>query len=458
MFSVSDLVKEVILGQWANWQPSNFRPISVLSVVGKLAEKVVSLQLLDYLSAIHAMSPNQYAYRPGHSTEDAIVDVVSAISDNRDRGHVTVITSCDLSKAFDCVDRQVLLRKLEWYGVSSHWFIDYFSGRMQCVRGSLMEHVDFGVIQGSILGPIMFNVLTNDLYAHLSDQCKAVSYADDTVILHSAPPSDEGLTALKASVEGDLASLATWFKNNGLKVNPSKTEMSLFGTLPVTKKASNFSVNFGNVSLTPAGQIRFLGVLLDQNLTMEKHAAAVVRRCFGILVTLKKLSQTLPKATLKTLVQALVFPHLVYCLPAWAPPTIAIRQRIDRVISFAARVVSGKRKHDHISETRRQLGWLSFEQVVRERDCLLVHRLLNSEQAPATLKSLVQHRADVSERETRASGSAVLHTRRCRLEATRRSVPVRPIREWNELPAELRRVTGRRAFLSGVTAFLVSPP
>ena len=144
--------------------------------------------------------------------------------------------SGDLSKAFDCVDRQALLRKLEWYGVSPHWFTDYFSGRMQCVRGSSMEHVDYGVIQGSILGPIMFNVLTNDLYAHLSDQCKAVSYADDTVILHSAPPSDEGLTALKASVEGDLASLATWFKNNGLKVNPSKTEMSLLGTLPVTKK------------------------------------------------------------------------------------------------------------------------------------------------------------------------------------------------------------------------------
>ena len=106
--------------------PCNFRPVSVLSVIGKLAEKVVSLQLVDYLNANHVMSPTQYAYRAGHSTEGASVDVVGAISDKRDMGQVTCATSCDLSKAFDCVSRDALLMKLEWYGISTHWFRDYF--------------------------------------------------------------------------------------------------------------------------------------------------------------------------------------------------------------------------------------------------------------------------------------------------------------------------------------------
>ena len=184
-------------------QPCNFRPISVLSVIGKLAEKVVSLQLLNFLTVNRLMSPSQYAYRPGRSTEDAAVDVVSVIADNRDKGDVTCMTSCDLSKAFDCVNREALLTKLKWYGVSSHWFDDYFRDRMQCVRGSsVMQSVDFGVVQGSILGPILFNMFTNDLHCHLSDQCKVVSYADDSAILHSAPPTPEGLAALNPRPTG----------------------------------------------------------------------------------------------------------------------------------------------------------------------------------------------------------------------------------------------------------------
>ena len=428
-------------------------------MIGKLAEKVVSLQLLDFLTVNRLMSPTQYAYRPGRSTEDAAVDVVSVIADNRDKGDVTCMTSCDLSKAFDCVNREALLTKLKWYGVSSHWFDDYFRDRMQCVRGSsVMQSVDFGVVQGSILGPILFNMFTNDLHCHLSDQCKVVSYADDSAILHSAPPTPEGLAALKSSVEGDLVSLATWFKNNGLKVNPRKTEMCLFGTPAVIKKASTFKVQFGDVALLPAEHIKFLGVLLDQHLTMEKQTAGVVKRCFGILITLRKISFTLPKSTLKTLVQSLVFPHLTYCLPAWAPPTISLRRRIDKVINVAMRVVMKKRKFDHITESKKELGWLTFEKIIEEKDYQLNHRLVTTEDAPEKLKSLVRYRSDVSERDTRASLSSVLHTRRCRLEATRRSVPHRPIQAWNGLPADIRRVVDAKEFKGLVRAMLVSPP
>ena len=94
---------------------------------------------------------------------------------------------------------------------------------------------------------------------HLSDKSKIVSYADDTVIIHSALPSDEGLTELKAIVEGDLVNLATWFKNNGLKANPSKTEMSLFGTSSVIKKSVAFRVSFWRCLIDTRRTYSFFG-------------------------------------------------------------------------------------------------------------------------------------------------------------------------------------------------------
>ena len=223
------------------------------------------------------------------------------------------------------------------------------------------------------------------------------------------------------------------------------------------KKASTFKVELDDVSVLPSGHIKFLGIILDQHLTMEKHTASVVKRCFGILITLKKLSLTLPKSTLTTLVRALAFPHITYCLPAWAPATMALRQRVDKVINFAARVVTKKRKYDHISDSKEQLGFPLFENILKERDCTLIHRLINRQDAPENLKSLVEYRADVSERETRETLSSALHAPRCRLEATRRSVPVRPIQAWNSLPVDLRRVVNARRFKKALKAVLVSP-
>ena len=405
------------------------------------------------------MSPTQYAYRAGHSTEGASVDVVGAISDKRDMGQVACATSCDLSKAFDCVSRDALLMKLEWYGISTHWFRDYFGGRTQSVKGSdRLESVNFGVVQGSILGPIVFNIFTNDLPCHLTDHCKIVSYADDSVLLHSAPPTAEGLMQLSRYVEEDLTAISTWFKLNGLKANPAKTEMSIFGTPTAVKKVSEFGVVFDGVHLTPNDHMNILGVTIDQTLSMEKQTAEVVRRCYGVLFTIQKLANTVPASTMKALVQTLVLPHVTYCLPAWAPPTCFLRQRVEKVLNFAARVVTKKRKYDHITEARQQLNWLSFDAIIQQRDCVLIHRLINQAEAPDNLRSLIEYRADVSERTTRASSDSVLNTRRCRLEATRRTVPVRPIQTWNGLPSELRQIGSSGAFKRRLNAALARRP
>ena len=437
-------------------QPASFRPVSVLSVIAKIAEKIVSIQLNSYLTENDLMSPTQYAYRAHHSTESAMVDLVSAISANRDDGRVTCLTSCDLSKAFDCVDRTVLFEKLEWYGISAHWFQDYFSGRTQSVEGSEAIEVPFGVVQGSILGPIMFNIFTNDLPCHLSRRASVMSYADDTQITHSAPPTPSGLAELRLAVETDLTELSAWFAANGLKANPAKTELMLFGTAQSLKKASKFSVQFDGVELKPSQRVKILGVTLDPELNMQLQVSSVTKRCYGSLVTISKLRDTLPRKTVVHLIQALVFPLITYCLPAWAPPTRQQRQRIEKVINFAARIVTRKRRYEHISTARRALGWLPFEATIDYRDIMLMHSIIHQDQGPQRLKNLVTYRADVSERATRSTAAGQLETHRCRLEATRMMVPVRAVHAWNGLDRMVRENSCAGAFKGEIKAKLLS--
>ena len=368
---------------------------------------------------------------------------------------MTCVTSCDLSKAFDSIDRSMLLSKLKWYGVSTHWFKDYFTGRTQSVRSSTVLNIDYGVVQGSNLGPVMYTLFTNDLSCHLSPHASIVSYADDTQIIHSAPPTPAGLAELRTKVESDLKALARWFTGNRLKVNPSKTEIVLFGTPAVLKKLpEDFTLSFGDVQVKPVPDMKVLGVQLDGALNMQKQTGKVVQRCYGTLISISKISSMLPKKTLIRLIESLVFSQIAYCLPAWVPPTQKQRDRIQKVINFAVRIVFRKKKRDHISECRKKLGWMDFETLIKYRDSMCMHHLLHDPEAPKGPKQQIQLRSDVSSRSTRATSQGRLQTARCRLSATKAMFPARATGTWEALPVSVKRCRKKGSFKKHVRAVL----
>ena len=220
--------------------PNNFRPISVLPVVMKIFNRAVRSQIYQHLSTNKLLSSHQSGFRPGHSTTTCLLDVSDFILKNMDQGCLTGGLFLDLSKAFDLIDHSILKFKLAHVGIldyALHWFDNYLTGRTQtvCVHGTSSEPMDlnFEVPQGSVLGPLLFLIFINDL-PNCVKQSKVVLYADDTALFFV----NKDVMTIERVLEEELNSLNNWFHENGVIVNCSKTNATVFGTSQRLAKTS----------------------------------------------------------------------------------------------------------------------------------------------------------------------------------------------------------------------------
>ena len=312
---------------------------------------------------------------------------------------MTSLVTADTSKAFDSVEHGRLLDKLGWYGIDQRWFAAWLSGRTQAVAGATdVQDVTHGIVQGSILGPILLIIFTSDLPQHLPN-CKLVSYADDCQFFDADSPSE--VETLKSRVENTLSTVLTWCTQNRLKINPSKTEMLVIKS---RRQASdtNFSVLFGDDEISPSDSVKILGVTVDSHLSWDSHVGIVVQRCNVILIGLARLQHKLPKCTRQLLVESLVFPHIRYCLTVWGSCSASLKARVQKVINFGARIVSGLGRRDHVTPVLRELGWDTVNEMLRERDIAVMSRLLSPVCEAHVLTEQLLYRSDVSARQTRA--------------------------------------------------------
>ena len=219
--------------------------------------------------------------------------------------------------------------------------------------GSLSLPLSHGVPQGSLVGPILFSIFTNDLSTYLPHG-RLVSYADDTQLLDSALP--EHLPILKSRQETIIA-VQSYFTENSLKMSPAKTNLLLVGTSQSLKKASSFQLDIDNHTLRPLRPaVKVLGVTLDSAPSWENHISCVVKKCNSILFCIYKIRHHLTPDTRKLIIETHVFPLILYCLSVWGGAAACHLNRVQKVINFAARVVSGARRSDHISPVVDSLG------------------------------------------------------------------------------------------------------
>ena len=219
--------------------PSNYRPISVLPALSKILEKIVHMQLYEYVDTNRLLINKQYDFRKSHSTPTALARFTDEVLVNMDKGQLCGAVFIDLSKPFDTVDHRILLSKLSHFGelpCDLQWFESYLSYRTHGVLcGEDLSSpltINYGVPQGSILGPLLFTIYIND-QPPILDHTNVSLYADDT-ILYCFPPSS---TDMESKLNSDLFKIAIWLQENKLTLNLSKTKFMVMGS---DRKLHNF--------------------------------------------------------------------------------------------------------------------------------------------------------------------------------------------------------------------------
>jgi hypothetical protein len=251
---------------------SSYRPISNLNFISKVLEKVLYSRLCTHLESFSALSNFQSAYRRFHSTETALLRIHNDLLLAMNRQHVSALVLLDLSAAFDTIDHNILLKRLNSsFGISDSAFSllsSYLCNRLQSVaidhKHSSVLPLLRGVPQGSVLGPLLFSLYTTPLSHILEDSSIQFHfYADDTQLYISFTSSDSSQSLAKLSSTLDI--VHSWFCANRLAVNPSKTEYLLIGNNIQRSKVTNASVFFQNLTLTRTDSVRNLGVIFDSN-------------------------------------------------------------------------------------------------------------------------------------------------------------------------------------------------
>ncbi|MEL6989478.1 MAG: reverse transcriptase family protein, partial [Bacteroidota bacterium] len=252
---------------------SNYRPISLLPILSKVLEKIVAKQLVNYLESNQILSNHQHGFRSKLSTETALLTVTEKIYRNIDEKKLSLLLLLDLSKAFDSVSHDILLKKCIKYNIDPSWIASYLCDRYQAVRinNTISSPclVPYGVPEGSILGPILFLIYVNDISDYIKN-CLLVQYADDTQLLLTG--SIEDIKELINQAEILLITLKKYFQMNGLKLNENKTQCIFFGSRQYVSRIPNdIIIRLGDSQIVPSTSVKNLGVYMDQYLTYDIH-------------------------------------------------------------------------------------------------------------------------------------------------------------------------------------------
>ena len=331
----------------------NYRPISLLSNIGKVFEKVMYNRIWNFLNESDILFEKQFGFRKNHSTNHALLSIVEEIRKNLDNKLYTCGVFVDLEKAFDTVNHEILIKKLDHYGIRgsyNNWLNSYLTNRKQFVslNDSVSSHMKItcGVPQGSVLGPLLFLIYINDMNLAVKD-CTVHHFADDTNLLLSGT----NLKSLKKAMNKELTSLFEWLCANRLSLNVDKTEFIVFKPrkYSINKKLNKkFTLKINQKTIHESNKIKYLGVLLDNKLSWNIHINELCKklsRAVGMLFKMKNLCST---TTLKSIYYSLFHSHMSYGIPVWGVAKTSLTQKVFLLQKRAMRVVA---KADFLAHT-----------------------------------------------------------------------------------------------------------
>lgn len=371
----------------------------------------------------------------------AITHLTSKLYKAKDNNQSTIGIFLDLSKAFDTVDHYILLQKLKHLGLDSQallWFSSYLENRLQFVSfkgvNSSPLVAKCGVPQGSVLGPLLFLIYINDL-SNVSDQLSKILFADDTSLFYS----HQNPITLMNVVNKELEKIAKWFKINKLSLNIKKTNFILFGQ-SYKKNPVNITVLIDNVPITKVKSTRFLGVLIDENMSWKPQISFITSKIAKNIGIMGKNRYLLNSTVSLNLYYSMIYPFISYCNIAWASthptklePILCLQKRAVRIITLSA-------PRSHSLPLFRKLGILNIYQINKLQVAQFVFGSLNRT-LPSFFNNFFTANNQFHSYPTRTAFQ--LRPPQSRTTSSQFRITYRGSRIWNSLPPHLVKLSSR---------------
>ena len=295
------------------------------------------------------------------------------------------------------------------------------------------RHVSSGVPQGSVLGPMLFNLFVNDMPSVVSGLCSIAQYADDTQVLVSGSP--QNVSVITSRLQEALCRLAEWFSRNRLALNVSKSQVIAFGSKVVLRRIDLKSIDICGATIPLKSSILSLGVTIDRCLTWNEHIGIVISKCMGMLIRLSLLRQMMPAKVIVLLINTLVLPHLRFCIAIWGSCNLSQCKRVEKVIKFARRIAG------------REVNRLTWHgDVTSERNIAMLKIVRQCQLFPECMSPLISSlfKGRQSERKTRQWNNLDLPVPNT--DFKKASLSYSGSKLWNTLPLRIRN-SSRNEFL-----------
>ena len=425
-----------------------YRPISILPVLSKIYERVILSQLCTFIESSTIYNTTQSGFRKGHSTTTMLLKMRDDIRKAMNKSEVTLSVLIDYSKAFDTIDHCILLEKLQKMNFSNNSIeiiCSYLMDRQQYVQiedsKSTLLPMFFGVPQGSILGPVLFNLYV----AELADQINSatIQYADDATVYRHCKIKD--LNECIKEIENDVTQLSSWSYNNSLIFNSNKLQYILFSSQRLCSKSKlgndySFLIRCSGKSIEQKASVKLLGIIFDQHLSWTDQINNIIKSAHATLRALKRFRRFTPMNVRKTLAEALVLSKMNYCNVVFGQIPKYLVSRLQRMQNTTAGYVCGR--YATITDVV-QLNWLPVKEHIEFSTVKLVHQSLHNKLWPKYLQvKTAEHRRNLRSSEQEPN---ITHgdTNTFQEQAT----------IYNELPQKIQKIENYKIFINEVKGF-----
>ena len=354
-----------------NTNKENYRPISILPSISKIYERQIFKQISNFVSTI--LSPYLCGFRKGFNTQHALLRLKSNLNKSLDKKEKVGLFLMDLSKAFDCISHDLLIAKLNAYGFEKSalkLIYSYLKGRKQRVKINI-EYSSWadilnGVPQGSVLGPLLFNIFTNDLF-YFVENSNIYNFADDNTL----SVADANLETVINKLESDINYLDIWFKENGLLLNETKCQFMIAESS--NARRDPLKINVHNKEIEEVKKVKLLGITLDNNMSMMDHIRNLCKRAGAKLSALARISPFINEQKRIILMKSFIVSQFNYCPIIWMYCQRRSNNLINKIHERALRIAY----NDYVSSFDSLLGKdqsVTFHQRNIQSLCLEIYK------------------------------------------------------------------------------------